>query len=306
MAFPGAGPFPSTFPGLNQAVQDFRRNSSQWRDPSTGRFARRPSSQHFPASVLQPKLLKQELKYNNPKYRTPTMPKYNKKAYKNGKSKNLNAIVKKHSHQLRKLGTPETKFHDVSLPQVEASYDMPTTGAQLAINEITQGANHDERIGDQIRMKTLSMRLSCQSGSDTDAIIRILIVCFKKGNVTFGNKVAPQIKDVLEAANSASDVYAFKKTDTYFVTKILFDKTIFLPANRITASAIEGGSGAAHREFQTVIKLSKMKGMTHAQYEQTGTDLTQNYLFFMATSNLAASANGPTVTGNFRLTYWDN
>ncbi len=224
---------------------------------------------------------------------------------KSRRKSNVSKTLARHSRQLRKLGTPELKYFDVSRTQVEVNFDAPTT-AGLLLNGITQGDNSDNRLSDRIRCKSLSGRLSVFSGSDTDAVIRVLIVCFKKGNTCYDVDTTPDLRDVLEAAAAATDVYAFKRADTYFQTKILMDKTMFLPANRITASAIEGGSQGAHRELTFSFPLNKMKGLTHVQFAAAGTDIENNAYMLLATSNVAAAAAGPQIIGNFRLTYWDN
>ena len=63
----------------------------------------------------------------------------------------LDRIVSRHSRQLAKLGTPELKHHDISVSDQE----IDDANARVTpLNNVPQGDDNNQRLGDTIRMKS--------------------------------------------------------------------------------------------------------------------------------------------------------
>lgn len=115
----------------------------------------------------------------------------------------------------KKANKKELKYHDVSSG---ATLMVPTgAGFLTAITSLAQGTGTNQRIGNAVEPKSISLRLSAlynPLATTSGQLYRIIIFQYLL------NGTAPNIQEYLQSAN----FYSMKSIDNRFNTKTLLDK----------------------------------------------------------------------------------
>lgn len=204
-------------------------------------------------------------------------------SYKKGYSKPRRKVRKK----LMKKPLDEVKFHDVE----EATGIALANDNTLvqALTDVTQGDDYNERIGRQIQIKSVKLRLYCRANpSQTEfTSLRILIVV-DKSNQDSAPTVANVLQDVGDEDNAAQSHWNRVTVPNRF--GILMDKTYAVDADSRT-----GFNLVWQKTFKNPIVVRYI------------TNASTNAIYLMATANcLSASTNDPQVLYQARITYLDD
>lgn len=143
----------------------------------------------------------------------------------------------------------ELKTVDVPAPATASQFLPTATGTLVLLNGTSEGPSSYQRIGRQIRMKSLDFRFNCRSivgasGPTASTVGRIMIVYDRN---TKG--VAPTVPDIISSVNSAGAVTqsTMSGTNPYNMARfrIIFDNEVVFPAvdtNGAAFSNVFGGS----------------------------------------------------------------
>jgi len=214
---------------------------------------------------------------------------YRKKYYKKKKSNYnsyANTAIKalRVANQVRQLVNTEFHYHDTSTTQSPVDYN----GDVGSLMDIPQGDGDDERQGDSIRMKNLTMQGMVEydaAGSLDNQVVTIMILLDKQNKVSLA-------ADVLEASYIATGIAPFapKDRDKMYQTKMLAKRTVSVNADKPLS------------RFK--INLSNIN--FHTQYENETTTINTNDLKLLIISNDPSATDGPNITYIARLTFIDN
>lgn len=162
---------------------------------------------------------------------------------------------------------------------VDASYDAPTIGQ---LNNIPEGTGDDERVGDELRYKQLSIKGSFQTQANSNTIARFLVF-------QWYHNTTPAISDVLvtPTGSNANYVNAPYVRDNLHRMKILYDK-------RFALAAANSTSGLKLTEQFSVFINETDWGRRVVNYIAASSTNSTNTLYYLALSNVTdASAAEP-------------
>jgi len=181
--------------------------------------------------------------------------------------------------RLKDMVNTEFKF---TLQQASQAYDYNGTLYSFPA-AITQGLSDSQRIGDSIKMQTLTLKYYAQRNASTDTLIRIIVFVDKQGKITAPNQL-------LTAADVGTvySVIANKNFDNRFESKFLLDQVITLNADNTTVK----------REHVIPVNL-------HSQFNAATTAINTGDLKMLVISNTTGAAS-PSLAFLSRLTYTDN
>jgi len=177
------------------------------------------------------------------------------------------------------LVNAEYKYFDVNILPASHNYNGTVTSA-LCVP--AQGTAAQDRTGDSIKMKNLTMRgewLLNAAGAAQETV-RIIIFIDKQNNITSGAQL-------LQAVGNANAVYSPKSNDNRYDTKFIIDKTYVLDSDNPI------------KKLDWVIKLN-----LH-QHFNTGTTTVDTNAIKIALFTQSAT-NGAQFQYYSRVTYMDN
>lgn len=170
----------------------------------------------------------------------------------------------------------EKKFVYLNTSGNILSYD----NAYLAqLNNISTGTSDNTRVGDELKLDTLSIKGDVSTVGTANTISRVIAFQWYSNST-------PTITDVLQALGAANDVNTAYNDDNLNRMKILYDKR---------HSCIGGGASTGDKQkhlFNIKIKGKKW-GRKKCNYISGSATATTNGLYLMAFSNASnASGNG--------------
>lgn len=175
---------------------------------------------------------------------------------------------------LKKASNIEYKAADVQ-DLSNANY----SGYIATLNNIPQGATDSSRVGDSIKLQTVTIR--GQLGRVTsDSTCRVILFWDKQNKVTTAS-------DILQYVGSSYAPFSDKYYDKRFQTKIFYDKVFTLDSN------------SPLRPFKIVKRIG-----LHTQFEAGSNTINTGVLRLLFISNV--NANTPSLQYNSHLTYTDD
>lgn len=201
---------------------------------------------------------------------------YKKKNYNKSGWGNTARKALKIASTVAKMVNAETKYLDINLSPTASTYN----GAIITLCNPTQGTNVNQREGDSIKMKNLTLRAQFKQNGTVQESIRMILFIDKQNNIN-------ACSDLLAAVGVSNAIYSPKLEVNKFDSKILWDKTYIIS----TDSPI--------KEIERVIKIGY-----HEQFVASSATLATNALkiAFISQSSLA----GTTYAFYSRVTYYDN
>jgi hypothetical protein len=163
-----------------------------------------------------------------------------------------------------------------------------TTGAISLLNGCAQGTALHERVGRQIRLRSLTLKgmLSVTAATGVDQFLRYLVVRDSQSNAA-----APAITDVLDTVSTVSQANISNVERFAFV----LDRCVYLNA------AAEPGAG------KSVTYSTSLNCATHFNVGNAGTvaDITKNSLYLIVIGSVAPGATAGSVDFNTRIRFSD-
>lgn len=217
----------------------------------------------------------------------------NQRRYKKRRYKKRSNVAQNLMSVARIAGTAlSTAKFVASLVNVEYKYyDRGATGLIIDWNgsiinmvEPTQGTQANQRTGDSIKMKTLTLRYSWRwnnASLNNGEVCRIVVIIDKENDISTG----AQYFSVVGTANAP---YQVKNADTKFDSRVLYDKVHIV--DPVAHPLVFG---------KAVIKLD-----THLRFE-AGTITAENNAIKMIIINQNPT-NGSKFSFDSRTTYIDN
>lgn len=191
-------------------------------------------------------------------------------------------LNKRQARQVKQLITrrQEKKFIDYA---VNTSIDAGGSVSSMVAPPL--GDEDDERIGDEIYMKNLQLKLAIHA-ADTTNVVRFILVRWLLNSAT----AVPAVTDILQYANYMSP-YNWD-TRKQGKVQIIYDRIIPLTY-----------TGTANVVINTNLYGNKL-GPAKLYMNDTATTGTRQFFWFAITDSVAA--NHPTLYGYMRLTYTDS
>ncbi len=199
--------------------------------------------------------------------------------------KGLSSKVKRNSKLIKKLNASvETKAEEIADIN---SVDVNTTSAIHIINAVAQGLDDNDRIGNNIFGKSITLRgtLENDHGTPEDCLVRVIVFRMKIPN----GATPTLIGSVLEALEIES-LYNWDNRKQY---EILFDNTWAMDTTQHSLIP-----------FKIRVKVNKKINyiLTTKAFGAAGTN--GYYIGFF--SNIAGTTNNPQITLRGRHTYEDS
>lgn len=218
------------------------------------------------------------------------------------RAKPMKSLGRKQRLEVRKIAKSavknlaERKSYFESVDQIDGSYDNPLV---RCINDVQQGDNDNQRVGDNLRMTSLMLRCGVDFQNSATTTGRLVVLMWKPGDqdldasTTAGYTTA----SFLQGSGTQYDPYEHYRVDTRARFQVLWDKVI-------TASDIKDGSGGSNTRlhFNKMIPLKDKL----VQYDSTSARITKNAIYVFWLSNVSdASGSEPKLTIRSRLNYID-
>lgn len=176
----------------------------------------------------------------------------------------------------------EYKYHTHYYNLSTAAGGVPNNGVVTRLIDITQGTLDTERIGDQIKLRTITFRCVA-TVADSHNYIRFILFQMKTPN-----NVGPSVGWVLNgSAPTYLSQYSVDNRPNY---QILYDRTIRLDADDPSKVVI----GRAN------MKYCKRK----IQFQASSDKLGSNFIYALAISDSSAPTH-PTIWGEINFWYTD-
>lgn len=171
----------------------------------------------------------------------------------------------------------EHKTFDTSFAGIAPTW----SGLSYQLNNIAQGSTGNTRVGDNLKMKTLMMRMDFTATADT--AVR-MIIFYDKQRVIFNPS------DILDAGylGTVNAVNAPKDIGNFYRSKILLDRTFMLNLN-----------GTVYKRFKKLLKIN-----LYTQFDATTATQTTGRLVACFVSDQTPAVC--VITGVMRLSYLDN
>jgi len=178
------------------------------------------------------------------------------------------------------------------LKAVDTLIDMTTntSGDRETLNGIARGTDVSERVGRQVEMVSLDIRVtgSCTPTTGTDQVQRFLVVVDHQVNGT-----APTLQDVLVSA-SPDSMYNINNRKRF---SIIYDKAYVINAS---------GEAGSSKFFEIKISLRPLLETFNGGNAGTVADIATNAIFAFAMGTNAPGATAGAVYGNCRMMYYDD
>jgi len=173
------------------------------------------------------------------------------------------------------LVNAEAKFVDT----FQNAQNIDYIGTQVILCTPPQGVGSDERTGDSIKIKNLTLRGNIKR-STADCIVRIIVYWDKENSI-------PNTSSFLEQVGNSFSVISPRNESSKFRAKTLYDSKFIITAD------------TPIQEFECVVKIDD-----HVNFAVNSTTLVQGALKILWVSNI--NANLPTLDYFARTTYMDN
>lgn len=178
----------------------------------------------------------------------------------------------------------QLKIHDYNIT-ISAGYDSPFI---LTLNDVTQGDNDTERIGDKITMKRLELKGAFFQGASTSTLARLMIIYDTNNTITAGTQIFN--------ASDQTAVFSPKVWDYRSNYKILFDRTL-----SIRGWQTSSGDLSIARQISFNLKLNKL-----TRFLATSTTINHGALKLVYVSNVPDASTKPSLVAYIRLIYTDS
>lgn len=205
--------------------------------------------------------------------RTVRRKRYNKKAATGWK--NLAYKAFKTAKFVAGLVNAEAKYFEANLTATAQTYN----GQIVPLCYPSQGIAVNQREGDSIKMKNLTIRGDIVFNGTKSETVRLIIFNDKENQATTAG-------DILEYTGSSLSVYSGKNPNLRFDSKILYDKTFIIDAN------------TPIRKFDVVLKIG-----LHVNFAAGTTTINNNALKILI---IGQNASGSLVQFISKTTYLDN
>lgn len=183
---------------------------------------------------------------------------------------------------LKQLVNVEEKVHDYA--SIAGTFDY--NGTIHTLNAPAQGDGDTTRDGDSMKNQSVGLKIQFTANAAADHNVRMIIFWDKQNTVSAGS-------DLLEITGTSDAPYSFKKHDTRFESKVLYDVRFVLSAN-------SPESGKFHLIDIPYIKLNK-----HTQFNAGTTTINTGALKLLVICG-GVTTNLPTVSVYSRLKFTDN
>lgn len=204
------------------------------------------------------------------------------KPTKRATGRDLNSLVRRVKKMIPK---PEKKYFDVLTNITTASTPVSTSTAYLQpLDGITQGTGDTQRIGDQIWIQSMLMRISIQTGAAGINFLRMIVFRWKVGQ---GN-VVPTAATILQVPNSYLSPI---NVDQGEQIKVMLDKTYALATG---SSQLQIDKFWRRKRY--LVNYAGNAGFTTPNSNST-------YILFI--SDNAATANTPIISFYTRMRFTD-
>lgn len=173
----------------------------------------------------------------------------------------------------------EVKNIDDSQINIQSDYNGVIVNT---INAPAQGDAYNQRSGDSIKCKTLTIRGEIKQQGTVQEETRIIIFLDKE------NKIST-VAQLLSTVGSVNGVFSDKNNDYRYVTRVLFDQTLMVTTNDPIVT------------FKQVIPLE-----WHTHFAAGTTTVINNALKVAFITQQSVSANSSYLNYLSRLSYMDN
>lgn len=200
---------------------------------------------------------------------------------------------------LSRVVRPELKY--IITPALTTGQN--TTWRVVKIASVDEGTGDTERIGVKINVVGITLRgFVLGSGTAHNQRCRIIVIANKKDNSN--NLVAGDVFP----SSSSTPIEEFKIHDQRFKTKILYDKVFNVAPNDLTvtnsgSAQITGGGGPVCRTIRHHIRLNHT--VRYNTTDSTGATIEDGGLYVMCAGNNGSDAEGPLVSLDCKLSFYD-
>lgn len=136
------------------------------------------------------------------------------RATKRATGRDLNALTNRLKRMMPK---PERKYFDTFQPTATGT---AITGTMIQLDGVSSGTSESNRIGDQITVQSLLLRLAVQTGSAGTGFLRVILFRWKPGS----GILPPTASNLLQTVNYLSPI----NVDYGEQIKVIMDKTYAL------------------------------------------------------------------------------
>lgn len=195
--------------------------------------------------------------------------------------------------RLNRLVKPELKVH--LLAALTTGQDINWTIVKIA--SIPQGVTQSNRVGTQVRIVGITLRgFVLGSGSAHNQRCRIIVLRNKNdnSNTLVAGDVFPSATDPIDQ---------FKLHESRFKTKFLFDKIYNVTPNDLGAGGEISGSTTVCRTVVKHIRLNHR--IQYNPSDATGATVEDGQLYIFCAGNNGTDAEGPLVSVNVKVTFYD-
>lgn len=219
-----------------------------------------------------------------------------RKAYRQKKSAFAlaKAAVRGVAYIKDELLNTENKMLTTTISSSEAQCAWDAGGQFTLLNGMGTGTSHNQRVGNQIKMNSLSIKGLLQGTVASASQRARLVVLYDK----HPNQSQVSVGDLFETGLSAHTVYSHKQIGVGHRFFILYDRTIDLVGNTDNAKWSK-----VINIYKDLSKVTKFDGTANGDINA----INSNALYFFIISDQTNSSNdGPSFIGNARLRYIDN
>lgn len=211
---------------------------------------------------------------------------YKKKFKKSVKKSNGLSKVQKYAIDKIVKSNIETKCVDT---YTGAGAQLGTTATFADVTAVSQGSSSITRVGDQIELTRLSIRLFLDGQTTSNTIARLIYFQWRPDNAT-----APVIADILDLGpGGTANVFSHINYDNKHLFKLLKDVTYPMFPSVANPNNC--------REFEFDIPVSNLAKIRYDIAANTG----DHHVYVMAISSTAAGATQLLWTHNARIRYKD-
>jgi hypothetical protein len=194
---------------------------------------------------------------------------------KRATGRDLNALT---ARLKRMMPKPERKYFDVSIQTPQAT---TTGGTMFSLDSIPQGAGDSQRIGDQITVQSLLLRLSIQTGSGGLGYVRVVMFRWKPGS----GILPPTVSNLLQTINFLSPI----NVEYGEQIKVIMDKTYAL------------ATGSSQLQIDKFWRRKRYVANFSGSTTGTATNSNGTFLFFITDT----ATGSPTFSFYSRLRFTD-
>lgn len=216
------------------------------------------------------------------------------RAYRKHKKKRASTLARQNKTKINKLMNSQATWYDYFLSISPSSAGVIN---ELGLLNIVIGNNPNQRYGNKIELKGLSMKSfiftinGMAANADAFNNVRVIIFTIPQAQVPLPNLNA---QDILQNL----DVLSHYKKDSRVKYKILFDSMYYVD-NQASPGQPRWAAVQSHQKF-CATKITWPKGLS-VEYDANG-DISKNNVLMLAISDSSVLPH-PSIQGRVRLLY---